>query len=427
MMTFSYTDEQLNNLNRDYAVYSVNLEFAKRNGRTYVNSNLSESISPDDLEKTNTITTSDGQEFRVVATKSDTETGFDGLAVAPIVNGEPDYKNVAVIAAGTDPDSPVNKTMFGSRDFYSAIIARQTYLSPQYKVADQFVKEIMDDPRYEVSQLSGYSQGSYMLKVGAKYHIPTTTFNAWFKYGGLTLEEKAFIESNPSMFIDYRRKHDNVVRWNDSNHPERYTSPIDITNSMPSTIHWIDGSSHKIEDWEFDPVTGQVIDGKGGKPLISGVYRAYANSLRGMAHYKDLKSKWSSGGISSSEEIYLDAAQGSILSSSMATAARTGADEVSALAKKANQELQEIWSKIDFTSYTALAPYEVEAIFASQGITQAQFIDTFQAETDQIVAKMNASAQEFENLDKQLQEVIEKTVATDTQFAKEFRQWKAEM
>ena len=50
-MTFSYTDEQLNNLNRDYAVYSVNLEFAKRNGRTYVNSNLIESISPDDLEK----------------------------------------------------------------------------------------------------------------------------------------------------------------------------------------------------------------------------------------------------------------------------------------------------------------------------------------------------------------------------------------
>lgn len=70
---------------------------------------------------------------------------------------------------------------------------------------------------------------------------------------------------------------------------------------------------------------------------------------------------------------------------------------------------------------------KLKPFFASQGITQAQFIDTFQAETDQIVAKMNASAQEFENLDKQLQEVIEKTVATDTQFAKEFRQWKAEM
>ena len=417
-MVFNYTDKQLNELKHGKNVYSVNDEYANRDeNQTYTIVNKED----DNLleNEKNMITTSDGQEFRVVATKSDIETGFDGLAVAPIVNGKPDYKNVAVIAAGTDPDSPVNKTMFGSRDFYSAIIARQTYLSPQYK--------IMDDPRYEVSQLSGYSQGSYMLKVGAKYHIPTTTFNAWFKYGGLTLEEKAFIESNPSMFIDYRRKHDNVVRWNDSNHPERYTSPIDITNSMPSTIHWIDGSSHKIEDWEFDPVTGQVIDGKGGKPLISGVYRAYANSLRGMAHYKDLKSKWSSGGISSSEEIYLDAAQGSILSSSMATAARTGADEVSALAKKANQELQEIWSKIDFTSYTALAPYEVDAIFASQGITQAQFIDTFQTETNQTATKMNASAQAFENMDKQLQEVIEKTVAIDKQLGKEFRQWKEKM
>ena len=420
-MSFSYTDKQLNNLNRDTAVYSVNSEFARRKHKKLV-------VNKPDSElasyETNTITTSDGQEFRVVATKSDTETGFDGLAVAPIVNGKPDYKNVAVIAAGTDPDSPVNKTMFSSRDVNSAIIARQTYLSPQYKVADQFVKEIMDDPRYEVSQLSGYSQGSYMLKVGAKYHIPTTTFNAWFFYLSLSNEEKAFIDKNPAMFIDYRKKSDNVVVINDFNHPEWFNKSF---LKMPDTIYWLDGASHKIEDWEFDPVTGQLVDGKGGKPLISGVYRAYANSLRGMAHYKDLKSKWSKNGISSSEEIYLDAAQGSILSSSMATAARTGADEVSALAKKANQELQEIWSKIDFTSYTALAPYEVEALFASQGITQAQFIDTFQTETNQTATKMNASAQAFENLDKQLQEVIEKTVATDKQLAKEFRQWKEKM
>ena len=424
-MVFNYTDKQLNELNHGKNVYSVNSEYAERNNRPLVTEAPNPNPSSSDFKETNTITTSDGQEFRVVATKSHPETGFDGLAVAPIVNGQPDYKNVAVIAAGTDPDSPVNKQGPFTRDVYSAIIARQTYLSPQYKVADQFVKEIMDDPRYEVSQLSGYSQGSYMLKVGAKYHIPTTTFNAWFKYGALTLEEKAFIESNPSMFIDYRRKHDDVVRWNDFNHPEWFYTTT--TNFMPSTIHWLDGTSHKIGDWEFDPVTGQVVDGKGGKPLISGVYRAYANSLRGMAHYKDLKSKWSSGGISSSEEIYLDAAQGSILSSSMATAARTGADEVSALAKKANQELQEIWSKIDFTSYSALAPYEVEALFASQGITQAQFIDTFQTETNQTATKMNASAQAFEKLDKQLQEVIEKTVATDKQLGKEFRQWKEKM
>ena len=139
-MTFSYTDEQLNNLNQDYAVYSVNLEFAKRNGRTYVNLNLIENTSPDDLEKTNTITTSDGQEFRVVATKSDPGTGFDGLAVAPMVNGKLDYKSIAVIAAGTDPGT------LTKIDTANALVERETSLSPQYYVADRFVKEIMDGP-----------------------------------------------------------------------------------------------------------------------------------------------------------------------------------------------------------------------------------------------------------------------------------------
>ena len=118
-MTFNYTDKQLNNLNRDTAVYSVNSEFARRKHKKLV-------VNKPDSElasyETNTITTSDGQEFRVVATKSDTETGFDGLAVAPIINGKPDYKSIAVIAPETDPGSPTKidscKTTFS---YYSVI------------------------------------------------------------------------------------------------------------------------------------------------------------------------------------------------------------------------------------------------------------------------------------------------------------------
>ena len=99
-MYFQYTDEHLNNLNQDFAVYSVNKEFSERNKKKFVTDN------PNNKNETNTITTSDGQEFRVVATKSEPVSGFDGLAVAPIMNGELDYKNVAVIAAGTDPENP---------------------------------------------------------------------------------------------------------------------------------------------------------------------------------------------------------------------------------------------------------------------------------------------------------------------------------
>lgn len=420
-MSFNYTDEQLNGLNQDYAVYSVNKDFSDRNKQKLVTSN------PKNNNETNTITTSDGQEFRVIATKADPKTGFDGMAVAPIVNGLPDYKSVAVISAGTDPKSPVNKLGPLTRDAAGAVEARQTYLSPQYKVADQFVKEIMDNPQYEVSQLSGYSQGAYMLKLGAKYHIPTTTFNAWFKYGALTEEEKQFLEKNSAMFVDYRRKNDDVVRYNDFNHPEWFISQNDISNSIPRTIYWIDGTSHRIDEWIFDPVTGQVIDSKGGKPLVSGLYKAYADSLSRMQRYKKLKTRWASNRISSSEEIYLDAAQGQILSSSMAAAARTGADEVATLAKVTKEEIEALWSKIDFGSYTALSADEVEAIFASQGVTRAQYVDAFEAEINHTDAQMSDSAAAFERLDSQLQAAIDQVLTTDAQLAKEFQQWKAEM
>ena len=104
MNKYMYTDKQLNKLNQGPNVYSVNTQFVQRKeNRT----NIVTAKSDNELKKgeINTITTSDDQEFRVVATKSDIETDFDGLAVSPIVNGKPDYKNVAVIATGTDPGS----------------------------------------------------------------------------------------------------------------------------------------------------------------------------------------------------------------------------------------------------------------------------------------------------------------------------------
>ena len=121
MNKYVYTDKQLNELNQGPNVYSVNTEFAQRKeNRT----NIVTAKSDNELKKgeTNTITTSDGQEFRVVATKSDLVTGFDGLAVAPIVNGEPDYKNVAVIAAGTVPENPTKTDRSKSTFSYYSVI-----------------------------------------------------------------------------------------------------------------------------------------------------------------------------------------------------------------------------------------------------------------------------------------------------------------
>lgn len=120
-MVFNYTDKQLNELNHGKNVYSVNDEYANRDeNQTYTIVNKED----DNLleNEKNMITTSDGQEFCVDATKSDLVTGFDGLEVAPIVNGEPDYKSIAVIAAWTDPESPAKPDRCKTTSSYYSVI-----------------------------------------------------------------------------------------------------------------------------------------------------------------------------------------------------------------------------------------------------------------------------------------------------------------
>ncbi|MBA1351236.1 hypothetical protein HRJ32_04070 [Streptococcus oralis subsp. oralis] len=73
-MVFTYKDKQLNELNQGKNVYSSNPEYAKRKGYKIV--------TPSPKNKGETITIiSDGQEFRVVATKSHRVSGFDAVSV----------------------------------------------------------------------------------------------------------------------------------------------------------------------------------------------------------------------------------------------------------------------------------------------------------------------------------------------------------
>ena len=77
-MVYTYTDKQLNELNHGKNVYSVNSEYAEREVEKKVVAKTDDKLSSDE---TNTITTSDGQEFRVVANKSDPVSEFDAVSV----------------------------------------------------------------------------------------------------------------------------------------------------------------------------------------------------------------------------------------------------------------------------------------------------------------------------------------------------------
>ncbi|HEL0621806.1 TPA: hypothetical protein TUV01_001254 [Streptococcus equi subsp. zooepidemicus] len=434
MNYFIYSDKQLNVFNRGKHVYSVSEDYANRYDYDLIVDKPDNQLRSGEINRI----TVDNQDFQVIKTYSDPKTGFDGMAVAPIIDDKIDLKHVAVVAAGTDPNAkdlklrianaspvgmePMVATVTISQDLVSAGLAKYTNLSPQYKSLETFIETVQDLPDVRISQLTGYSQGAYVTKAGAKYHIPATTFNAWFNYHALTTEELAFLKKNPHMFISYRKKNDTVTSYNDVNKPWKYYDDY-------GTIHWIEGKSHSISDWYFDLRTGAVLSKKNGDIVVNEYSRIYSHAVQGMTHLKSLKAHWQSTGkgISSSEELFLDAAQGMILGSSMAKAAREGADEALDHKTVADAKLMEVWSAIDFNSFHELPYYEVQALFSSYGITYDRFVQDFQDYTQSKVSKMSALATDFENLNRDIQTVIDSKLETDRQLAGEFRAWQTEL
>lgn len=243
-MAFEYSDRQLNYLNREEYVYSVNKTLAESKNRKIVTDKKDEELTSNEV---NVVTTPDNKDFKVVATLDDPATGFQGMAVAPIVNGQVDTNSVAVVAAGTTPTDV--------KDLKGAITSINPELSSQQlAVADEFLQEVRKD--YHVTQLTGYSQGAYMIKLGAKYHIPTTVFNGWFSYDTLSEDEKNFLKRNTHLFKNYRHAQDDVVQYRDGN-----LEGI-LGGDGFGTIYWVYGSSHKIFDWQFNE-QGEVIDEHG--------------------------------------------------------------------------------------------------------------------------------------------------------------------
>ncbi|HEN7268310.1 TPA: hypothetical protein U7J60_001324 [Streptococcus agalactiae] len=176
-MTYSYSEYDLNRLNQGKNVYSVNPNYVKQNGGKIITAN------PKKSNETNLIVTKTGKAFKVLKTSPDDMSGYQGMAVAPIIKGKVDYNSVAVISAATDSSN--------YKDLIGAVSSAQPHQSStQLKSADKFLKDVQSHDKWTVTQLSGYSQSAYMLKLGAKYHIPTTVFNGWFRYSTLNEDEK---------------------------------------------------------------------------------------------------------------------------------------------------------------------------------------------------------------------------------------------
>lgn len=354
--------------------------------------------------------TAGGVDYKVISTENG-RWGFQGMAVAPIINGKPDYNQVTVVAAGTDPNDKL--------DVLEALDGATNIGSLQEPVAEKFVEKITSEhPDWKITQLTGYSQSAYMLKVGAKYQIPTVTFNGWFQYGTLTSEEKIFMKNNANFFTNYRKKEDAVTWWNDFNSSSFNSDDF-------GTVVWLAGKSHHLADWQFDK-TGMII--LPDNPETQSAIKAQKERLlqvklaKRMSRLTVIKRQLtaSGGGLSTNEKLYLDSEAARIIVQKLSSDFKIATEKLIAIYQKAIIEAQELWQNTLYESRSMgplLPEWEVRETLQMVGFTEQTIITNPCHIYQDKLTKIMTVASDFDRLTTEITAKISEIVQRDSELA----------
>lgn len=136
------------------------------------------------------------QEFQVYDTATDPATGFQGMAVVPVIDGLPDHSQVFIAFAGTNPDDRADIVA----DLVS-VVGRRTGQGTQVSEAEKFAERVQqrltaDGHSGARIETVGHSLGGFLaLYVAAENNWSSTTFNAPDPWDVLSPQAKEWVRA----------------------------------------------------------------------------------------------------------------------------------------------------------------------------------------------------------------------------------------
>ncbi len=264
-----------------------------------------------------------GKRWKVLEAKHSQGNGFQGMAVAPMENGQPDTSQIVVAYAGTNSSDWKDLVVDGAN-------VMESFDGLQLSSANQFAKEI--EKAYPNSDISttGHSLGAFLsLAQGAEHHWRSVTFNGPDPYSVLSPQAKEWVKENPGMLTNFLNQMDLVGYGGDIvarfKNGKLFWSVLGVKMSTTGSEVVLDYgfqgvnplNYHDIDLWKFDK-NGNILDGEGKshkipeKAILNSTMNLLANSFKvQMKNLSDLKKRLtaSGGGLSSGGKIYLDSAQ----------------------------------------------------------------------------------------------------------------------
>ena len=349
-----------------------------------------------------------------------------------------DVQEVTVLFRGsTGPDHILNEAPDVWNDWAEndAVIAKRIMLqkdlgyqdksTEQLKASARALKDIMEKYPNAKINIYGHSLGS----MDAQYAM------AALEAAQIERIQQAYIYNGPDVYrvlSPEQRKIVDQIKGRIYNYadPKDMISMVgrDIAKGSIGSV----GMIYYVDSESEDPINqhmtyGYRLDKDGKIKIFSNTSTvAYNDFLIKMEGYKTLKNILSSDGYTAGEQLFLDSEQAKIAASGICRIVTEEMDIIKNIYNRGIQDASEVFASCSNVPWGfILSPYETEVAYSEGGLNYETTIGIIQNRFHPVVDKVKQLEKDFTDLEKQIQNGIQKKLDEDRELASKFSQWES--
>lgn len=360
------------------------------------------------------------------------ETGLKALVVE-----SPDKSEISVLYEGSkEPGKDGWEVDWKVNDIPMAknIITKKKEVTPQLESAATTLNNVLENyPNAKIS-VYAHSLGSMNAQYALANVKDISRISGAYIYQGpniysvLTKEQRQRVDAMKYRIHNYIDQRDTVPLGYPKNAPG-YKAELNSKNAV-GIVHHVDSN------FNWDPVAqhmwgGYVFNEDGSlriKKDTSSFEKRYSSGLdkvsSGLYSYAKAKESLASGGYTSGEELFLDSEHALTISSGLHEVANAGQEEIRSIVRKAHQKAEKIVASTYQVPFGfILSPTEVATAYSDGGVSRTTIVDDLDYYFYPKINKAEKLAEDFQSLEKQIADGVQKTLDNDKELAGNFKEW----
>ena len=369
-------------------------------------------------------TTGAGEQVYAVV-KNPKENAEDVQEVTVLFRGSTGPDHIFKETADVWNDWAENDFVIGTHILKQNVPSDQDQSTEQLKASARALKDIMEKYPNAKINIYGHSLGSmdaqYAMAALEAAQIERIQqayiFNGPDIYRILSPEQRKIVDQIKGRIYNYADPKDNISMVG-----------RDIAKGSIGSV----GMVYYVDSESEDPINqhmtyGYRLDKDGKIKILSNTSTvAYNDFLIKMEGYKTLKNILASDGYTAGEQLFLDSEQAKIAASGICRIVTEEMDIIKNIYNRGIQDASEVFASCSNAPWGfILSSYETEVAYSEGGLNYETTIGIIQNRFHPVVDKAKQLEKDFTDLEKQIQNGIQKKLDEDRELASKFSQWES--